>query len=306
MRSSIIFREYVWLLTTIRDAGHISFDDISTRWSNASLNETGEPMARTTFNRHRTAIEEIFDVEIKCDRSLGNKYFIDDSNQIGSTEVTNWLCDSLITGTLLSNFKDLSNRISLERVPTADTKLRIILEGMKHNLAVSMSYHRICEEDRAYIIEPYAVKLFKQRWYLLGHIKESEGLRLFSFERITDISVTEQKFDIPEDFTADDHFRDIFGVMSASPDIQTQRVVLRAFGRDRFYLEELPLHPSQKVIETAEIYTDFELYLKPTPDLAAAILSRGGWVKVIEPQWFADNLIQRADFMVESFVTDFP
>lgn len=306
MRSSDIFREYVWLLTTLRDAGRITFGDIANRWSNASINETGEPMARTTFNRHRTAIEEIFDVEIRCDRSDGNKYYIDESNCLGSEDVTNWLCDSLVTGTLLSDFKGLSNRILLEPVPTADSTLRIILDAMSQNMVCSIKYHRICEEDKAYVVYPYVVKLFKQRWYLLGRKEGSQHLKFFSLERITDISLINQRFNLPDDFLAGEYFDDIFGVMSAPDDMVCKRVVLRAFGRDRFYLQDLPMHHSQKIIEEGEIYTDFELYLKPTADFAAAILSRGGWVKVIEPQWFAEELIERVGFMLESFETDVP
>lgn len=307
MRSSAIFREYVWLLTTIRDAGQITFNDISSRWERASLNETGEPMSRTTFNRHRQAIEEIFDIEICCDRTNGNKYYIDDSIQIGSYELTNWMCDSLVMSTMLVDFKKINQRIMLEPVPTAGPQLRRILQAMTQNIVLEIQYQRIGEDgSRPVIVEPYAVRLFKQRWYMLGRAKDSEDLRLFSLERVNGVALTDMNFMMPEGFSVEEYFSDIYGVMSAPKDMECQRVVLRAFGRDRMYLNDTPMHATQKVIEVGDIYTDFELNIKPTPDFAAAILSRGGWVKVIEPQWFADDLLHRADFTLGSYENDIP
>lgn len=305
MRSSSIFKEYVWLLTTIKDAGQISFGEIADRWRRASINESGQPMARTTFNRHRLAIEEIFDVEILCNRSAGNKYYIDESAQLGSQEIARWMCDSLTVGTLMADFKSLSRRISLEPVPTADAKLRLILQAMEQNAVVEMTYQRVGEDPQPVSVEPFAVKLFKQRWYMLGRAEGGEGLRLFSLERIEEPTITERRFQLPDDFSAHDYFADIYGVMSAHRDAPVERVVLRAYGRDRLYLEDLPMHPSQRKIADELTHTDFELRLKPTPDFAAAILSRGGWVKVLEPQWFAEDLLRRADFTVASFEEDF-
>lgn len=307
MRSSSIFREYVWLLSTIRDAGSITFNDIASRWANASINETGQPMARTTFNRHRMAIEEIFDIEIKCDRSAGNKYHIEAQQEFSDSDTTNWLCNSLVTGTMLSDFKSIGHRISLEPVPTAGTSLRLILEAMTQSATISFTYHRLAQDPDILTAEPYAVKLFKQRWYMLGHVPGTDGLRLFSLERLDNVGIlTDRPFTLPDDFSAQDYWNEIYGVMSAPAEVECQRVVLRSFGRDRFYLEDLPMHPSQRVVERGDVYTDFELWLKPTPDFAAAILSRGGWVKVLEPEWFADELIDRAAFTLDSYETPFP
>ena len=36
----------------------------------------GVELARSTFNRHKMAIEDIFGIRIECDRSYGYKYYI--------------------------------------------------------------------------------------------------------------------------------------------------------------------------------------------------------------------------------------
>lgn len=54
-------QEYVWLVKTIWQAGKITLEDLSGRWERSELNN-GSPMPRSTFNRHRSAVQEIFGI----------------------------------------------------------------------------------------------------------------------------------------------------------------------------------------------------------------------------------------------------
>ena len=68
------FKEYIWLVNTIHQARAITFSDINEKWLETDLSE-GVPLSRTTFHRHRIAIEEIFGLYIDCDKKNGNKLF---------------------------------------------------------------------------------------------------------------------------------------------------------------------------------------------------------------------------------------
>lgn len=48
-------------------------------------------------------------------------------------------------------------------------------------------------------------------------------------------------------------------------------------------MRTLPLHPSQKEINTTDDYADFEVTLRPTYDFYMKLLSFGNMIKVIEP-----------------------
>jgi hypothetical protein len=67
---------------------------------------------------------------------------------------------------------------------------------------------------------------------------------------------------------------------------------LRAYGAERYYLRDLPIHHSQRVINPTDEYTDFEMKLRPTADFKAHLLSRGQWVEILEPQSLADEIIE--------------
>lgn len=50
-----IFKEYIWLVNTIRKAERITLAEINERWALTEMSG-GLPLARTTFNRHKDAI----------------------------------------------------------------------------------------------------------------------------------------------------------------------------------------------------------------------------------------------------------
>ena len=75
MTTPTLFKEYIWLVKTIFNAKAISLSDLNTRWLETDMSG-GVEMSRTTFYRHKCAIEDMFGIYIECDRKNGNKYYI--------------------------------------------------------------------------------------------------------------------------------------------------------------------------------------------------------------------------------------
>lgn len=55
MKTPTLFKEYIWLVNTIRKAGRITLAEINERWALTEMSG-GLPLARATFNRHKDAI----------------------------------------------------------------------------------------------------------------------------------------------------------------------------------------------------------------------------------------------------------
>ena len=173
---------------------------------------------------------------------------------------------------------------------------------MKKKVRVAVKYRKY-ESDLVSSVdfEPYCLKLFNQRWYALAHFhrdatpenEERDYFAVYSFDRIQEISLTDVKFEVRDDFDAQDYFSECFGVV-AGDGTPAERIILRAYGKQRYYLHDLPLHHSQKAIGQGENYTDFEYYVRPTYDFCGHILSLGNQLKVIYPQTLADRIIQMA------------
>ena len=75
--TAVLFNRYVWLVDTIYRAGRISFEEINERWQRSSLNDTGEELPLKTFHNHKNAIQQMFDINIECDRRGGYLYYIE-------------------------------------------------------------------------------------------------------------------------------------------------------------------------------------------------------------------------------------
>ena len=134
------------------------------------------------------------------------------------------------------------------------------------------------------------MKLFRQRWYLVASFES--GLKsVYSFDRIETVELLDEKFKMNEMFDAAEFFSDSYGIV-IDDKIESQRIVFRAYGYEPYYLRDLPLHHSQREINTTEEYSDFELKLKPTADFKALLMSRGQWIEILEPQSLADEIVE--------------
>lgn len=288
MKASALFKQYVWLVDTIRRAGRITLREINDRWLRTEMSE-GVPFSRTTFRRHRTEVEEMFGIIIDCDNE--NQYYIDDPSLMNTDSVPRWMLSTLAVSNIVSEARGLHDRILLESIPSESEHLQLVIEAMRNSHRISVTYRRYGDENPSiWKVEPYCIKLFRRRWYLLGCFEKGSFITL-SFDRIIDINVTDEDFKMDDNFDAQIFFNDYFGVMTDDR-LPIERIVLRAYGNEPYYLRDLPLHPSQQEIETNKDYTDFEICLRPTRDFFAHLLSRGRWLQVISPDSIAQEIKQ--------------
>ena len=280
------------MVNTINRAKRITFVEINEKWLRTEMSE-GNPLSRTTFNRHKDAIEDIFGIYIDCDRRDGYRYFIGNEEVLRENTVQNWMLSTLTVNNLITESMSLQHRIVLENIPSEGVYLERVIQAMKEGRRIIIRYRRYqASEARTFTLSPYCIKLFRQRWYLLGRFDDG-GFAMFSFDRMVNITVAEETFKMDRDFDASEFFGECYGVVIGDGS-QPVRVVLRAFGMERYYLRDLPLHHTQKEIQTAEEqdFADFELNLRPTTDFKGQLMSRGAWLKVLEPQWLADEMRQ--------------
>ena len=288
MTTPTLFKEYIWLVNTIYQARKITLIDINKKWLKTEMSG-GVELARSTFNRHKVAIEDIFGIYIECDRSNGYKYYIGNVDALTENSVQNWMLSTLSVNNIISESVSLHSRILLESIPSANNRLEHIISAMKKDRILHIIYKKYdSDQGKEYVIAPYCIKLYHRRWYLLARL-DSGDFRIFSLDRIRETVITDENFEVEPDFDAEAYFSECFGVVRVD-DIKPEKIVIRAFGTECNYLRDLPLHHSQREIANTEDYTDFELYLRPTLDLQGQILSRGSRLKVLSPQSLADKI----------------
>ena len=171
MKASALFKQYVWLVDTIRRCKRITLADLNQRWMHTELSE-GRPLSRTTFNRHRSEVEEIFGIVIGCDAD--NCYYIVSSDVIHTDTVQQWMLSTLTVSNIVGEARNLHDRILLESIPTEGELLRQIVEAMQRSVLINITYRRYgSTTDANWTIAPYCIKLFRRRWYLVGNIRST-------------------------------------------------------------------------------------------------------------------------------------
>ena len=288
------FKRYIWLIDLLYKRGHATFEQISRAWAFSHVNETGESsLPQRTFFNHIAAIEDIFDIVIKCNRSTG-EYYIANTDDLEGDGIRSWLLQSISLNNLLEESTGMRDRILFEKVPSSQDWLTDIIDAMRADKAIELTYqsfHR--NEPTTFIAHPYCLKLFKQRWYMLARSEEYKQPRIYALDRIHNIQPSEIKLRLPRKFDAEKFFDNYFGII-ADTEVPVQTVKLLVEEDQVGYFNSLPLHHSQKEIETTDEYSVFEYKIAPTFDFEQEILSHGSAVKVLEPsglrEWVAEEV----------------
>lgn len=300
MKTSTILREYIWIIETLRRDRLVPLKELSLQWQKNGLGD-GQPLSRSTFTRYREAIYKIFGIEIACKRGTGFEYYIKNEDILEKDTIQAWMVTAFSVGHIISEELGLQHRIVLDNMPVNVDFLKTIFDAMHSNLCLNIEYQKYgSDEKKRYEIEPYCVKFFKNRWYLLGKYyvlsndeevfsPKEERLHIFCFDRIKSLTMSDRMFQVEPKFDAHKYFQTAFGAyIDSSTD--PEPVVVRAYGMARYYLQDMPVHHSQHIINETPEYADFEVYIRPTVDFLHHILSQGDCLKIIEPSWVVDEM----------------
>lgn len=295
-----LFNKYIWLVDTIYRAERITFEEINARWRRTSLSNN-EDIPLRTFHRWTDAIEDMFDINIECDRKNGYAYYIENADEVLNDDLRNWLLDTFTIQQLISESRPLKHRILLEEIPSGRKFLTSIVESMRDGRELSIHHQSFTGDSvKVYTLQPYCIKLFRQRWYVLGFCKEKESIRILSLDRIHSLQLLETTFDYPSDFVPSDYFKECFGII-ADDGTKQETIVLKAYGLQCAYLRALPLHHSQIEVETGDDYCIFQYQVRPTFDFRQALLSKGSEVEVLEPIAFREEVKNEIDKLAKRY-----
>lgn len=272
---------YLWLVDTISHYGRITLKDLNKAWLRSEISE-GKPLARRTFFHYRDGVEEMFDINIQCDKSTF-EYYIDDKGGENSARLRSWLMDSVSMSGMLSGTHSISGRIILENVPSARQHLPVIIDALKQNHRIGFSYKSYTRSrpTDGIVLEPYFIKIFKQLWYVIGRNVKDKQIKTYSLDRMSHLNMLPDVFTMPENVNPSEFFKDCFGIITNRN--SAKRIVLRVEPTQAKYFRALPLHHSQQEA-VHDNYSIFSYKMRITYDLKEEIMSHGASIEVLEPQ----------------------
>jgi len=298
-----LLNKYVWLTETIYKARKISFEDINRRWLDNDMSEN-KPLSIRTFHKWRIAIEEMFGLIIENENSGQYRYYIQNADELKSGTLRSWLFNTFSVNNLLLDNMSIKNRILLEEIPEGQDYLPVILNALKKNQQLMMTYQSYWRaEANTFEVEPYCLKMFHQRWYLVARSPYYDKVMIYALDRVDSLESTDVTFPYPDDFSPQEFFRDCFGII-VDGDYEPENVRLKVSAGQANYLRSLRLHNSQDEVERTPDYSIFQLHVRPVFDFQQALLSMGEDVEVLSPQWFRDEMAQKIKRMNNKYNAD--
>ena len=245
-------------------------------------------ISQRTFQRDVKEIKSLFGIDIEY--STKNKgYFINPNNMENSQFQRLMEAFELINSLNLA--EDLAPIISLEkRRPTGTENLTDLIYAIKNKVVVAFSYQKYWDDEISVrSVQPYALKEFKNRWYLLANDGKDGCIKSFGLDRLTELIITDKKIKPSPNFNIEEMYRFCFGIMNADGG-DPQEIILSFNAHQGKYIKSLPLHETQQILIDNEDELRIQLKLFITHDFIMELLAHGQTVTVIKPQILIDQL----------------
>ena len=294
------YKKYIWLVDTIRANRRLNKEQIDRKWSNSRLNEKhASRIPSTTFFNMRNEIEKVFDIEIKCDKGY---YYIEETD-LGS-QTKQWILSQFALSQSLKTSREMHENIIYEFIPSGTQYLTTIVSAISESRVLLCTHQRFDSDDpHTFYLSPLCMKVFKQRWYVLGICHELDGTldkrspKMYSLDRVKSLELLDRTFTRPKNFDPAEFFAPSYGAFCGK-DLKAEIIRVRLKEElDAKYLRSLPLHSSQKEPEPLI----FEWYLAPTFDFIQQLRTYGSNLEVLAPQSLRDKFAEEAEELMKIY-----
>jgi predicted DNA-binding transcriptional regulator YafY len=237
-------------------------------------------ISKRTFKRDTEDIFSLWSIDIKYDFTQKVYYIEEESNPAKKDK----LFEAFDTLYVLNMTEELSNYIHLERTrPKGTDNLYLLIHAIKNKLRIQFDYEKFWEDSITNrVVEPYALKEFKNRWYLLAKAVNDNYVKTFALDRMTEITLTDLRFEVLPSFNVNEMFKYCYGIITPK-DQKPEEIFLSFNAEQGKYIKSLPLHDTQEIVLDNENELQVKLKLYITHDLIMELLSYGDNLKVLKP-----------------------
>lgn len=173
---------------------------------------------------------------------------------------------------------------------------------ISHKQTIKITYQSFSSNKLIeYILFPYLLKEFRNRWFIYGSRAEDMQLYNLALDRIITIEPIDIPFQENPIFDSEHFFDDIIGVSKDIND-KPKEITFWASVEQSKYIKTKPIHTSQKVLNhnpdgscvfSINVIENFELY--------SIFLSYGSSVKILSPKEIARRMKRKATELYDTY-----
>jgi len=281
-------RRYILIIEKLGRKQFPSFDEIKNYLSNHDFE-----VSNRTIQRDIEQIRSEFGIEIEYNR-FKNGYYI---NEDLSPDIESFVRFFEIVNTadlLIESLKESKNTLDFISFEAQGSlkgieNLKPLLFAIKNRRVISFTHENFYEKTHSnHTVNPYLLKEYQNRWYLVGTIKPTDEFRTFGIDRISNLVVSETTFKPNSKKKPIELFENTIGLTYSLGEVE--EIVLSFTPLQGKYIKTLPMHQSQQILIDNENEFQIKLRIIPNFELKQQILKLGDDVKVIQPQWLADEI----------------
>lgn len=160
--------------------------------------------------------------------------------------------------------------------------LSTLAEAIKSRYRVDVAYSKFTSDNAEhYIVDPYLLKEYRNRWYLIGYNATLSDFRTYALDRIRSVERTGETFEQNASFNPDNFFRHSIGITQLNS--EPVQIVLKSTPLQAKYLDSQPLHKSQELRYLDDGSAEVSLNVLITYELINEIMGYGKALEVISP-----------------------
>ena len=174
-----------------------------------------------------------------------------------------------------------------------------ISEAAIHKKMIEIIYYTMSrKKETRRKVAPYKLWFFDGTFYLIGNCGMRHGVRIFALDRIKNIQLTEETFEVSEDFNIDDFMKSSFGVFQGEP----VRVRIWFAADIAEYIREKTWHETQKIETQKDGSIIFEAEVAGTKEIEFWVLKWGAKAKVLAPESLQNEIRSEIEAMREIYM----
>ncbi len=177
-----------------------------------------------------------------------------------------------------------------------------VYEGIKNKQCLSLNYQPFDKKNLYAPVSPYLLKEYNNRWFLFGYNHQHKTIATYGLDRIQSITPSLQSYYEAETFDSKTYLDDILGV-SFNINHPLEQVLIKAYGKQRLYIETKPIHHTQTTIEMTDTHAVFCLQLIPNYELESRILGYGETVEILSPEYLRVKIQRRLETSLDRYNT---
>lgn len=172
--------------------------------------------------------------------------------------------------------------------------LRPLYRAIRGRQVLALRYRPFgAAEAWAATVQPYLLKQYNHRWFLIGQGTGRPGLSTYALDRIESVQPDAKQPHLPLPANIAARFADVIGAAAPAEGTATELVQLRFRAGRGQYVRTKPLHPSQQVLADTAEALEVSLRVVPTLELETLLLSFGEDVEVLAPAGLRERLGKR-------------